>query len=147
MTTMLLEKLLPVASFTIGLGGLVRLFRPAGKTKEVVIATVIASLTLLSGITVYQVYRHEQGVKAVSQEILVLLGDDVKAFDQLYEALYYVEVRVINEALDDLIAHGKVGHKLLELRDYQGATFRVRGYYAKSPPSQHQQPAAHVPRR
>ena len=130
---MLLEKFLPIASFAIALGGLVRLFRPASKTKEVVMATVIASLTLLSGLTVYQVYRHEQRVTTVSREILVLLGDDVKAFDQLYEALYYVEARVVNEALDDLIVHGKIGHKVLELRDYQGATFRVRGYYAKSP--------------
>ncbi len=131
-----LEKWLPIASFAIALGGLARLLLPQRKTRDVVLTTVITALLLLSGVTVYRTHRHAQRVRTVSREIVALLGDDVRAFDQLYEALYYVEAPVVNEALDDLIARGRVGHRVLELRDYQGATFRVRGYYARPAPSQ-----------
>ena len=64
---MSMEKLLPIASFAMALGGLVRLFLPPDRTKEAVLATVISFLMLLSGFAWYQSSRHAQRVKTVSQ--------------------------------------------------------------------------------
>lgn len=128
---MTLETILAIGSFAISFGGLVGILIVRDKTKEISIVVVIAALVILSSIALCQDYQHRQRVATVSKAIMEELGQEVKAFDQLYETLYYVEFTIVNEALNELVNTGKVGHKVLELRDDLGARFRVRGYYVK----------------
>lgn len=128
-----LEKLLPIGSFAIALAGLIiRLICPSGPRKETMIVTVISFLALMTGVALHEAHQHDQRVHAVSKEIVTIIGNDIKTFDQVYEALFKVDFAVANEAIDILVASNKVGHKFLELHDDSGDRIRVRGYYVRS---------------
>ena len=124
------ENLLQIVGFSISFAGLVRVFLPADRNKEIVIAIILSLLLLLSVFSLYRGYQHYRLLDDVSAQIVSKLGGDRKTFDQILEDLHYVDTALAHEAIDKLVVLGKVNHKLTDVRGDLDERFRTRVYFA-----------------
>lgn len=125
-----IDAFLPYLSFALSLGGLAaQLFLSSSPRKSVVLLIVATCLVVITGMGWYEVYSHARNVEEVSAEIVTALGTDTMTFDELYQALFKVDLGVATEALDALVRDKRVGHKLLEARDSSGNSYTFRAYY------------------
>lgn len=128
---MTLQMVFTILSLALSIGSFVRVFlgrRPAGK---ITIAVIISAVVILGMVALCDHYLHQRRVKAVEVMVVDELRKETRTFDQLYEGLFPVESPTLTEALDQLVNQHVVGHRMLELQDHAGETFRVRGYYRK----------------
>jgi hypothetical protein len=114
-------------------GLLVRIFWPSESQKEALIGAVIVFLTILGFVSLYEKYQHERLIERVSMDVVSIIGNDTKTFEQINEALFKAAYTDASEAIDRLVTTGRVGHTLLDLQDTYGNRYRVRGYYVRSP--------------
>ena len=126
-----LQIWLQVVSLAVAIGGLAIFFiDPEDKKKLAKI--IISSLITLTLVILILSFLHYQGVSRVSQDILVLLGKETMTFDQIYQKLWFVEIPIVNEALEKLVESGKIGHRLVQVKDKYGIDYLVLVYFVKN---------------
>jgi hypothetical protein len=125
-----IDPLLPYLSFALSLGGLAaQLLFPPGSKKSATLLIVATCLVVITGAGLYEAHAHTKRIEEIGDEIASVLGNETKTFDEIYQALFKVDLGVAIEALDDLVKDKRVVQKLLEARDSFGTTFTFRGYY------------------
>jgi len=129
-----IETIFAILGFAISAGGFVSIFLRDEKKKKIALVAALSALVMLSLITTIRLQQHGRRIARVSGEITEKIGVESKTLDQLYEELYYSGLSDLNEAMDGLIKSGKVGHRILEVRDNHGNEFRVKVFYLRSDP-------------
>jgi len=125
------ETFLAIASFALSLGGILPVFFLREQRKAVVLAMVIAALIGTTGATLIRLYKHEQLISRIQQEVINELGRETLTFDQLYIDLHYVPFPVLNEALFRAVEEKRVAHRIIEFQK-DATIVPVRGYYVPS---------------
>lgn len=129
----MIENLLPYFNFALAIAGLaVRVFLRSDSRKATILGVIIIFMLVITSVGVLQTINYERLVEAASREIIAVLGSETKTFDQIYQALYKPDLRVVTAALDELVKTRIVGHHILDVRDDIGRRFSVRGYYLLS---------------
>jgi hypothetical protein len=106
-TTELLRLIIEIAGLALALGALAETLWLHSKTKIVLVVTV-SLLIMLSSFAVLLSWQHERQVEMTSQDILNVIGPDVKTFDQVFHSLFQPEFPIANEAMGRLIKEGRI---------------------------------------
>ena len=123
----LLRLIIEIVCLALSVGALAdTLWRDKTRT---ILVIVTSSLVLLSGVAVFLTWQHQHRVDMTSQEILRVIGPDVKTFDQVFQSLFQPEFPIANEAMGQLVKDGRVGYRQLEVRDDKGVGYTAGGYY------------------
>lgn len=127
-----IDTILAILSLAVSIVGLFPTFRLQDVRKKIVIVVVLVIIITSSALTFIRTVQYGKQIELVSNEIVEKIGPTSKTFDQLFEELYYPDFSILSEALDNLINEGKVGHRILEVHNDIGESFRVRGFYLKT---------------
>mgnify|MGYP000058812062 CR=1 FL=1 len=137
---MLIETILSISSFVLSLGGFLLSWISFRKTKDKIfvgIAVILAVLMLSSGIVLLKQAQKKKRVKNIEVRIVKTIGSEAKSAQELYEKLLpFVEYKLFNEALEQLISEGRVEDRVIQVRDHYDREFRIRVYYMPNNPLQ-----------
>jgi len=118
-----------------GLGGFLPAILPSDKPRtkqlKIILVTCFVAFVATASVTVRQNQQHSKHVQATAEKMLVVLGNDAKTVDQLYEGLFPDDFSTVSESLAKLIGLNKVGHRVVDVQDAAGLPYKVRVYFAK----------------
>ncbi len=137
---MLIETILSISSVVFSLGGFLLSWISFRKTKDKIvvgIAMILAVLILSSSIALLKQAQKMKRVKNIKVRIVKAIGSEAKSAQELHEKLLpFVEYKLFNEALEQLISEGKVEDQVIKVRDHYNREFRIRVYYVPNNPLQ-----------
>jgi hypothetical protein len=119
---------LPIASFALACGGLLKSFFPSIPPKKHLITAIFTFLVLTSGVLWQQEYEHERQVRRAADEIVQVIGNDKRTYDEIIGSLRQPDYQIANDALTLLIDEGRIGSE----DETPPTPVRVRLYYVRT---------------
>lgn len=128
----MIELFISIASFSISVGGLVAVIVVKDdKKKEIVFSVVVATIIVLSGVTLYSSYQHEKQIDRIQEEIIKNLPPEGLTFDDLYMNIYPpVSHELLREALYTGIEERSIGYRSMRLQS-NGKIMSVKVFYPR----------------
>jgi hypothetical protein len=128
----MIELLIPIANFSVSVGGLVAFFVTEDiKKKELVISAVLSTIVVISLATGYSYYRHIKQIDRIQEEIINNLPPEGLTFDDLYINIFPpVSHELLREALYTGIEGRLIGYRSMHLQS-NGRIMSVKVFYPK----------------
>ncbi len=134
MTTELPLSWIPIASFAIAAGGLaVRFFWPSGPARLTLIAALFIFLLLMSGGLWWQQWEEERRVRRAADEIVAIIGNEKRSYEEILSGLRLPNYRVANAAIELLIHQERIGSQGATIVDKKDEKpFLIRLYFVRT---------------
>lgn len=125
---------LPVASFAIAAGGLgIRFLLPTGPARQHLIAAALIFLLLASALVWRQEHACRRQISEVATDIVHLLGNNKRTYDEIVGGLRNQVFYKTNAALDLLIRQERVGTEVVAIVDRDTAkTYQITLFYVRT---------------
>jgi hypothetical protein len=125
---------LPVASFAIAAGGLaIRFFVPTGPASQHLMAAVFVFILAASGVVWRQERECRKQIAEVATEIVRLLGNDKRTYEEIAAGLRNQVYYKTNAALDQLAHENRVGIEVLTIWDRDtNKKYQITLYYVRT---------------
>jgi hypothetical protein len=127
------ELSLSLGGILLGIVGIaLQIYVLDGQRKRILVAVTFTTLIVGSVFVGYQSYSYGRIVARVADDIVAVLGNQPRTFEEVYEALFETDVAVANEALDRLVRSQRVAQTIVTLTEENRRAdhHRVRVYYA-----------------
>ncbi len=123
-----------MASFAIAAGGLiVRLALKDGTAKKHIIAACLVFLLVTSGTLWWQQRDDEVRVRKAADEIVAIMGNETRTYDEIVLGLRLPDYRVVNAAIELLIREQRIGSEGATIIDKRNERARlVRLYFVRT---------------
>jgi hypothetical protein len=92
------------------------------------ITAIFIFLVLTSGVLWQQEYEHERQVRRAADEIVQVIGNDKRTYDEIIGSLRQPDYQIANDALTLLIDEGRIGSE----DETPPTPVRVRLYYVRT---------------
>jgi hypothetical protein len=125
---MSLDTILAIAGLAISIGGLVPLFFPQGRLREITLATIISALVLLSAVGAWREFERQAELGYLSNEVMKLLADKSRTIYQIEKELHHPSYPLLLETIDNLVHSGKIKYKPKDLFDNYHSAYLVGTY-------------------
>ena len=124
----------PIASFAIAAGGLaVRMLWPDGTAKKHLIAACLFFLLVASGALWWQQHDDEVRVRRAADELVAIMGNETRTYDEIVSGLRLPDYRVVNAAIELLIREQRIGSEGATIIDKSDDRPRlVRLYFVRT---------------
>jgi hypothetical protein len=124
---------LPIASFALASAGVVvKFFPPSVPAKQHLITAILIFLMLTCGVLWQQDHEHEKEVRRAANDIIEIIGNDKRTYDEIIGSLRQPDYQVDNDALTLLIDENRIGSEDDTIADKPPSPLRVRRYYVRT---------------
>jgi hypothetical protein len=128
------DRWLAILAVALAAAGMVPLLFWEGRWRGVVVTMILALVATISAVQYFEIREHRQQIDRMRPAILEDLSatPEGKSSDQIIEDLNHPDLIIFTEAMNDLVAAGKIKQKMLDVGDTKGAIFRMRGYFVSA---------------
>jgi hypothetical protein len=97
-----------------------------GPPSRVTIFLVLFAILAVDIGLIWTVHHHGSQVQVVSEEIVELLQNEPRTFDELWAGISFASGSVLNEAVNGLVANRRIEMRFIVVNDQQGRSFKFR---------------------